>query len=168
MLQFDQLRISNAKLSALEAETLEKSNHLLAKAQFQLEEQEDEIKHMNELVLYAKCVSIRDSQLEEKKQIAAQRKQEEFRLDSMMEMDRIQELKTQEQKEVRRVIEQRKGAATIRMQIEERREAALMEQERRDQETKAILKQIADTVEAELIEKEEKVRAQRVLMQHVN
>jgi hypothetical protein len=47
-------------------ETLEKSNYLLTKAQSQLEEQEDEIKHLNELMLYAKCVSIRDNQVEQK------------------------------------------------------------------------------------------------------
>jgi hypothetical protein len=64
--EFDQQRSKNAKLSDLDKETLEKSNHLLAKAQLQLEEQEDDIKHLNELMLYAKCVSIRDNQLEQK------------------------------------------------------------------------------------------------------
>jgi Trichohyalin-plectin-homology domain len=32
----------------------------------QLEEQEDDIKHLNELMLYAKCVSIREKQVEQK------------------------------------------------------------------------------------------------------
>jgi hypothetical protein len=32
----------------------------------QMEEQEDDIKHLNELMLYAKCVSIRDMQVEQK------------------------------------------------------------------------------------------------------
>ena len=45
---------------------MEKSNYLLTKATMQLEEQEDEIKHLNELMLYAKCVSIRDNQVEQK------------------------------------------------------------------------------------------------------
>jgi hypothetical protein len=47
-------------------ETREKSNYLLSKAQMQMEEQEDDIKHLNELMLYAKCVSIRDKQVEQK------------------------------------------------------------------------------------------------------
>jgi hypothetical protein len=66
MEKYDIQRAKNAKLSDLDKETLEKSNYLLTKAQMQLEEQEDEIKHLNELMLYAKCVSIRDNQVEQK------------------------------------------------------------------------------------------------------
>ena len=63
---FDRKRAANSKLSDIEQETKEKNNYLLAKAQLQLEEQEDEIKHMNELMLSAKCVAIRDLQVNEK------------------------------------------------------------------------------------------------------
>ena len=63
---YDQQRTQNSKLSELELEAKQKANHLLAKAQIQIEEQEDDIKHMNELMLYAKCVAIRDTQVEEK------------------------------------------------------------------------------------------------------
>ncbi|KAJ3417111.1 Cilia- and flagella-associated protein 45 [Chytridiales sp. JEL 0842] len=167
MEEFDQKRSQNAKLSELDQETKDKANYLLAKAQMQLEEQEDEIKHMNELMLYAKCVAIRDSQVDEKKMILKEKKQEESRLDMMMEMERINELKKLEEREKKRVEELRKGAAKIREQIEERREAALLEQERRDQETKLILKAIAEMNEQEKVEKANKVRSQRVLMQEV-
>jgi predicted nucleotidyltransferase len=66
MEKYDIDRAKNAKLSDLDKETLEKSNYLLTKAQAQLEEQEDDIKHLNELMLYAKCVTIRDNQVEQK------------------------------------------------------------------------------------------------------
>ncbi len=66
MEEYDQKRSANAKLSELEQEAKDKSNYLLSKAQLQIEEQEDDIKHMNELMLYAKCVSIRDLQVAEK------------------------------------------------------------------------------------------------------
>ena len=66
MEKYDLDRAKNAKLSDLDKETLEKSNYLLTKAQAQLEEQEDDIKHLNELMLYAKCVTIRDNQVEQK------------------------------------------------------------------------------------------------------
>ncbi|KAJ2994230.1 Cilia- and flagella-associated protein 45 [Globomyces sp. JEL0801] len=167
MEHYDLQRTKNAKLSDLDRETLEKSNYLLTKAQMQIEEQEDEIKHMNELMLYAKCVSIRDNQVEQKKFIHRQKKEEELRLDAMMENERVRELKKLEERERKRVEELRKGAAKIRQQIEERREAALLEQERRDQETKQILKNIADTAEQEKREKAAKVKAQRLLMQGV-
>ncbi|KAJ3361138.1 hypothetical protein HDU91_004070 [Kappamyces sp. JEL0680] len=187
MAKYDSQRAKNAKLSDLDKETLEKSNYLLTKAQMQLEEQEDDIKHLNELMLYAKCVSIRDKQVEQKvfgraadgarydrmaplmvqKLIQRQRKEEDLRLDAMMEYERVNELKKLEEREKLRVEELRKGAAKIRLQIDERRELALLEQERRDQETKAILKQIADTIEQEKREKAVKVQAQRTLMQGV-
>ncbi|KAJ3203700.1 Cilia- and flagella-associated protein 45 [Entophlyctis luteolus] len=167
MEEYDHKRSANAKLSALEQETKDKSNYLLAKAQMQLEEQEDEIKHMNELMLYAKCVAIRDAQVEEKKMIARERKEEDARLDAMMEIERVNELKKLEEREKRRIegpVELRKGAAKIREQIEERREAALLEQERRDQETKQILKAIADMNEQDKAEKLQKIKMQRIMM----
>ena len=39
---------------------------LLAKAKSQMEEQDDEIKKLNEVILNAKCHAIRDAQLAEK------------------------------------------------------------------------------------------------------
>eukprot|EP00842_Homolaphlyctis_polyrhiza_P004369 jgi/Hompol1/4933/HPOL_004045-RA len=167
MEHYDHQRTANAKLNDLEREAKDRSNYLLAKAQMQIEEQEDDIKHMNELMLYAKCVSIRDTQVEEKKWIQKERRQEEARLDAMMEIERVNELKKLEEREKRRVEELRKGAAKIREQIEERREAALLEQERRDQETKQILKAISDMAEQEKKEKLNKIKSQRLLMQDV-
>lgn len=63
---FDRQRVANAALSDIEKVTQEENNYLLRKAIQQLEEQEDDIKHMNELMLNAKCVAIRDLQVEEK------------------------------------------------------------------------------------------------------
>jgi glutamate synthase domain-containing protein 3 len=64
--EFERKRTQHMQLSDIEKEAKEKANYLLSKAQMQLEEEEDDIKRMNELILYAKCVSIRDAQLEEK------------------------------------------------------------------------------------------------------
>lgn len=101
------------------------------------------------------------------KAIKMQRKEEDLRMDQMMEFERVKELAKLEERENKRVEEMRKGAAKIRQQIEERREAALLEQERRDQETKQILKTIADNNELEKREKADKIKAQRILMQGV-
>ncbi|TPX37019.1 hypothetical protein SmJEL517_g00804 [Synchytrium microbalum] len=167
MEQHDRERAQNAALSELEQEARERSQHLLAKAQAQIDEQEDDIKRLNELILYAKCVAIRDAQIEEKKMIDAEKKLEQSRLDVMMETDRINELKKLEEREKLRVEEQRKGAAIIRKQIEERQEQLVLEEERKDQETQAMLKALRDRAEAEQREKEAKVKAQRLLMQQV-
>ncbi|KAJ3092107.1 Cilia- and flagella-associated protein 45 [Quaeritorhiza haematococci] len=167
MEEYDHKRTQNAKLSELEEEAKNKSNYLLAKAQMQLEEQEDDIKHLNELMLYAKCVAIRDSQVDEKKMIKREMQSEESRLDAMMEMERVSELKKIEERERKRIEELRRGAAKIRDQIEERREAAILDQEKKDHETKAILKAIADMNEQDRKEKLDKIKAQRAMMQEV-
>ena len=55
-----------------------------------IEEQEDEVKKLNELILQAKCHAIRDAQLKEKDIIKQEIKEEEQRLDEMMEVRVLQ------------------------------------------------------------------------------
>ena len=52
---------------------------MLARAREKMEEQDDEIKKLNELILNAKCHAIRDAQLSEKAEIAKAMKEEEVR-----------------------------------------------------------------------------------------
>jgi hypothetical protein len=42
---------------------------MLSRAQHLLTEQKDEVKRMNQMMLYSKCVTIRDAQIEEKRQM---------------------------------------------------------------------------------------------------
>jgi len=51
---------------------MEREQETKTKAQFMMEEQLDEVKNMNQMILYSKCVTIRDAQLEEKKHIKAE------------------------------------------------------------------------------------------------
>ena len=44
---------------------------------------------MNQMQLYAKCVTIRDAQIEEKKHMMLEEEEEERRLDLMMEIERL-------------------------------------------------------------------------------
>lgn len=60
MVTMDQERSTKIKPSDLEIETKEKQLGLLAKAQKQLDEDHDDVKHMNQMVLYSKVVTIRD------------------------------------------------------------------------------------------------------------
>ena len=46
-----------------------KAETLLSKAQKKLDEDLDDVKHMNQMVLYSKVVTIRDKQLEENKRL---------------------------------------------------------------------------------------------------
>lgn len=84
-----------------------------------------------------------------------------------MEKDRVEALEKQENEELARISERRKGAAKIRQQIEERRENALLKQELKDQETKQILKQMAENIAEDKREKAAKTEAQIKLMKIV-
>ena len=64
-----------------------------------MNEQLDDVKTMNKMVMYAKCVTIRDKQLEQKKSLHESMKVQEKRKDLMMEVDRLKKIKYYEEQE---------------------------------------------------------------------
>ena len=58
-----------------------------------LDEEHDDVKHMNQMMLYSKVVTIRDKQLEESKRLESEWLEEQKRLDLMMEIERLKTLK---------------------------------------------------------------------------
>ena len=71
----------------------------MGKAKAMMDEQDDEIKKLNEVILNAKCHAIRDTQLREKDEISKSMKNEDERLDMMMEIDRVKALSEFEERE---------------------------------------------------------------------
>ena len=120
MVQMDQERSKKLPPSEIEVEANERAEGLLAKAQAQLDEEHDDVKHMNQMVLYSKVVTIRDKQLEENKQLEKEWLDEQRKLDLMMEIERLKSLKVQEEREHVRQDARRKGAMVIVDQIQER------------------------------------------------
>ena len=145
----------------MDLESAEKNNSLLEKAARQLEEDEDEIKRMNELILHAKCMTIREAQIAEKKLIQAAESEEATRLDAIMEAERLRDIERQHEREAKRKQEMRDGAVIIRKQIEDRREAVILEAERKDREIKANLKQLQEQNEKEIQNKILKMQHQK-------
>ncbi len=86
-----------------------KKESLVSKALEQLDEEHDDVKHMNQMMLYSKCVTIRDKQLMEKQRIEDERYEEEKRLDKMMEIERLKMLKFHEEREKKTKDDQFKG-----------------------------------------------------------
>ena len=82
---------------------------IILKAQEILNEQLDDVKHMNKMMMYAKCVTVRDQQLGEKKVIHDHKKNEEKRKDLMMEIERLKQIKYYEELEKSKKEEQRSG-----------------------------------------------------------
>ena len=74
-----------------------------------MDEQDDEIKKLNEVILNAKCHAIRDTQLKEKEEIEKAMREEEERLDLMMEVDRVKALAEFEERERERHIQRLKS-----------------------------------------------------------
>ena len=58
------------------------------------------MKHMNQMVLYSKVVTIRDKQLQENKLLEHEWLEEQKKLDLMMEIERLKALKVAEEREI--------------------------------------------------------------------
>jgi hypothetical protein len=71
-----------------------KKEGLLQNAQDILDEEKDDVKHMNQMCLYSKCVTIRDKQLIEQVRLEEEYRDEERRLDLMMEIEKAQKPET--------------------------------------------------------------------------
>ena len=91
----------------------EKADGLLTKAQQMLDEEHDDVKHMNQMMLYSKVVTIRDRQLDEAKRLEHDWVEEQKRLDLMMEIERLKSLKLQEEREIKRKEAQKQGSLVI-------------------------------------------------------
>ena len=76
-----------------------KAESLLSKAQKKMDEGLDDVKHMNQMVLYSKVVTIRDKQIEENKRLENEWIEEQKKLDLMMEIERLKILKVEEERE---------------------------------------------------------------------
>uniref|UniRef100_A0A146MAN6 Cilia- and flagella-associated protein 45 n=1 Tax=Lygus hesperus TaxID=30085 RepID=A0A146MAN6_LYGHE len=82
------LRSYPPRLDKLETEAEAKSNFLLNRAKEVRQEDDDDIKLCNKLILGTKCQAIRDAQVAEKQTIMKELMEEEKRLDEMMELER--------------------------------------------------------------------------------
>lgn len=69
MMAMDKERAQKLPPNEFERAKKENDNGLLSKAQQQLDEEHDDVKHMNQMMLYSKVVTIRDKQLQENKRL---------------------------------------------------------------------------------------------------
>ncbi|XP_060572410.1 cilia- and flagella-associated protein 45-like isoform X2 [Ruditapes philippinarum] len=161
-------RRHNEKLNDLESEAKENAEHLLTRANEMRQEQEDEIKHLNELILNAKCHAIRDAQILEKGHVRSEMDEEEKRLDIMMEVDRQNAIKIQEEIEKKRKEERLIGAAKLQFQISENEQERLFELERKDQENIQMQRQVEKMMDEDRESLEKKKQEQEVLRHDLN
>jgi len=129
MQAMDKERSTKVAPTDIEQAQRNKDVGILSKAQYQLDEELDDVKHMNQMVLYSKVVTIRDKQLEENKCLEKEWIEEQKKLDLMMEIERLKALKVHEEREVVRQDARRKGAMVIVDQIQEREIERIKERE---------------------------------------
>jgi cilia- and flagella-associated protein 45 len=139
----------------------------LGNAKAMLEEEHDEVKRMNQLMLYAQCVTVRDAQVEEKRKRAEESKQQEAYLDHRMEEDRVRKLKAEQVAEEKKERERRLGAATIVLQIEAREKERLREEEAREAEARVMVEAIQRRQREEEERRVEKVERGKAIMAEV-
>ncbi|WIA11863.1 hypothetical protein OEZ85_011949 [Tetradesmus obliquus] len=117
-------------------------NAMLSRAHQLLEEEKDEVKHMNQMVQYAKCVAVRDKQMQEKMSAMLAEEEEQKRLDLVMEIERLRALEAYQARDVQRREEQARSAAILQEQLTERQRQRLREEEMRDQERMAMAREL--------------------------
>lgn len=164
MMHMDKERSNKLPPSEFQVEDSQKKQGLLKNAQAALDEEKDDVKTMNQMVLYSKCVTVRDRQLEEQKRLEYEYVDENKRLDLMMEIERLKSIQHQEELEQRRKEAQRKGAMVIIEQIKERELDRIKEQELLEKEKVQMLTQIKKLkTEEEIQLLKEKDRARKLL-----
>merc|ERR1719198_877450 len=166
MLAMEEERKKNALMADSDKDGRAQKNSVLEKAKQMLDEDMDDVKHMNQMMLYSKIVTIRDAQIQEKRQVQAEKEEEERTLDCMMEIERLKALQMYEEREKERLQDQRRGAKVIIEQIKDRQAQRMREEEQRDQERAFILKQI-ESLKAEEVEqqRQKKMAAERLMLE---
>ncbi|KAL7038093.1 hypothetical protein ACKWTF_009451 [Chironomus riparius] len=125
---------------------------LLDRAYLAKQEQEEEVKQANRIILATKCSVIRDAQIAEKNEIEREFRNENLRLERMMLEERDKALIEEEQK---REVERKnvlKYSMEIRAQLEEREAVRAKEVERIEEEAAAMKKALM-AIEKEDVEK---------------
>lgn len=148
----------------LEIERKEREDLVLKKAKQLAEDNEDDVKALKSTILLAQCQAVRDAQVREKEELEQALKEEESRLDAMMEAARQRGVEEAARKEVDLKLKYRKGREELEEQIREREQARMLEEELREQEAQQLLQAMADhKAEEEARERQKAERTRQML-----
>jgi hypothetical protein len=143
-------------LSEIEREKIINDRNLLLKAQKYRDDNEDVVKEMEKLAFYAKVATIRDKQKQEHIIMEQNHKRKEEKLDMMMELERLKELKNQQDKERMMQKQRKEGCMIIIEQMKKKKLEQIKLKEQLDKEKKDILKYLKKLEDEEQIENEKK------------
>ena len=132
-----------------------------------MDEELDDVKQMNQMVLYSKVVTIRDKQLEENQRLEGEWTEEQKKLDLMMEIERLKSLKEQDEREKRRKVAVKTGSLVIIDQIKDREIARQREQEALEKEKVQMLAHIQKLKDEDAAAQVAKKQRVKIMMEEV-
>ena len=109
-----------------------------------VKDDDEAVRAMDKMCLYARISTIRDKQLKERKELEKIYKKKEEKIDLMVEIERLKELKYNQEKD--KVLQEMKkeGKKVILEQIEENKKARLKQKEIENKERLELLKRIEE------------------------
>jgi len=167
MAELEMQRKAEVPLTDIEQAKMEAKAATLTSAEMQLSEELDDVKKMNQMMLYAKVVTIRDAQCTEKKVIEKERQEEERRLDTIMEIERLKALQMYAEREKKQSQDRRLGASVITDQIREREKERVRQLEMQDQERDAMVRQVGVMKTNEIKQAQAKVEMGKKMLAEV-
>ncbi|KAL1373793.1 hypothetical protein pipiens_018448 [Culex pipiens pipiens] len=118
------------------------------------QEQEEEVKRANRIILAAKCHIIRDAQIAEKQEIQRELRAEELRLEKIMIEENEKALREEERKRQEAKMATKQHSEEIRNQLQQKEKIQLKEAERIEEEARVLKQaQMAITADEKLNEK---------------
>ena len=143
----------NPRASLLEFEGKE-AKKILAE-QNKVSKDDDAVKVMDKMVLYAKIATIRDRQLDERKVMEDVYKQKENRMDVMMELERLKEIQFLQEREKELKRQRMQGARIVIEQIKESDHERMKKREQQERERIQMLKAMEKLAEEDKRRQEE-------------
>ena len=109
-----------------------------------VKDDDEAVRAMDKMCLYARISTIRDKQLKERKELEKIYKKKEEKIDLMVEIERLKELKYNQEKD--KVLQEikKEGKKVILEQIEENKKARLKQKEIENKERLELLKRIEE------------------------
>ncbi|CAG9861557.1 unnamed protein product [Phyllotreta striolata] len=121
-------------------ESLEEGSILLSRSQALQLEQDERVKQANSIILATKCRAIRHAQLTEKKLLEKELKEENKRLDLLMEQTRLEKVEAEEKRREEAERKRQRYIKEIQQQVREKEMLELFEAEKAEEECRLLNK----------------------------
>ncbi|XP_021935545.1 cilia- and flagella-associated protein 45-like isoform X2 [Zootermopsis nevadensis] len=168
MCKWSQKQKHGQKYSLLESHAHHQATHLLRRAFEMKQDQEDEVKRANRLIMGIKCHAIRDAQIAERKQIEKDLEDEERCLDQMMEEERRRALLDEEKREEKEQLKKGLYVKQIQQQIKEKEMEKILELEHKEEESRLITEAQVQATLDEIEAYNKKVAQQKQMRDDLN